>query len=268
MLDKRVISALVALPLLFGAVIINKYVFFGALCLVTALALYEYFMAAGIGSIKPMSFAGIVLGIVMLFLIFIDPSFDFLVPFITLTVVITLAIPVFMRKYNVWSTGVTILGILYIPTFFGYLYLIRAIPQIGVYLIWFVFIISWISDTMAYFSGKAFGKTKLCPAVSPKKTVEGSIGGMLGSTVGCVVYGLFLKSFGIIDIPVLSLAFIGILGSIVSQIGDLSASSIKRNVGIKDYGKIMPGHGGVLDRFDSILFVAPLIYYYINYFLQ
>lgn len=267
MLNIRVISAIVALPILFIAVIINKFVFFGFLCIITAIGLYEYFTAVNNSSIKPMKFVGIISGILLLLLMFNRETFNFIVPYTTFIILLLLSIPVFVRKYNFWGAGVTIIGILYVSLFFGYLYLIRSIPENGVYLIWFVFIISWFSDTFAYFSGMAFGKTKLCPAISPKKTVEGSIGGILASSVGCLGYGIFLRTIGIIDISTINLLIMGISGSIVSQIGDLAASSIKRNVGIKDYGKIMPGHGGLLDRFDSILFVAPLIYYYIAYII-
>jgi len=112
-----------------------------------------------------------------------------------------------------------------------------------------------------------FGKTKLCPSISPKKTVEGLIGGIISSCIGCSAYGMYINSIGIAEAPLASYLFLGLIASMVSQIGDLSASAIKRNVGIKDYGKIMPGHGGVLDRFDSILFVSPLIYYYITYII-
>lgn len=266
MLDRRVISALVSLPLLFAAVIFNIYIFFAALSIVTALGLYEYFTAVSNSSIKPMKLLGIISGIMLQLLMFNNSTIIYMIPLITLIMLILLAVPIFIKHYNFFGAGATLIGILYVPLMAGCLYLIRAIPEKGVYLIWFVFIISWITDTMAYFSGMAFGKTKLCPSVSPKKTVEGSIGGIIGSTAACIGYGMFLNTYGIINVSIINLAFMGILGSVISQIGDLAASSIKRNVGVKDFGKIMPGHGGMLDRFDSILFVAPLIYYYISYF--
>jgi phosphatidate cytidylyltransferase len=127
-----------------------------------------------------------------------------------------------------------------------------------------VFIISWFCDTFAYYAGRFFGKRKLCPEVSPKKTVEGSIGGVLGGTVGVILWWIITPVKGISWYEPIIL---GMVGTAVSQIGDLVASSIKRHVGIKDYGKIMPGHGGILDRFDSILYTAPLVYYYITMFM-
>ena len=118
------------------------------------------------------------------------------------------------------------------------------------------------SDTCAYFAGYAFGKHKLIPKVSPKKTIEGSIGGILGSTLICLAFGYYFN----IDLKVI--VILGFLGSIVAQVGDLFASSVKRYVGIKDYGKLIPGHGGILDRFDSVILVAPFVYSIINLFIK
>lgn len=267
MLEKRVISALVALPLLFLAVLLSLKVFYIAVFIITAIGLYEYFSAANKGNIKPMKNTGIIFGLVLLFLIISQNTQNIIIPAITLSVLIFLSVPIFDRRYSFIGAGITIIGVLYVPLLFGYLCLLRAIPDKGVYLIWFVFIVSWISDTFAYFTGRLFGKTKLCPEVSPKKTVEGAIGGIIFSIIVCVIYGIILNSHALINMPLIHLVVMGALGSIVSMLGDLAASSIKRNVGIKDYGNIMPGHGGVLDRFDSILFAAPLIYYYITYFI-
>lgn len=117
------------------------------------------------------------------------------------------------------------------------------------------FIIAWITDTGAYFTGYFLGKRKLCPKMSPKKTVEGAIGGTTASLIATVIFGICYCGFGM-DV-VLKFAFIGVVGSVISQIGDLAASCIKRDFGKKDYGSLLPGHGGLMDRFDSVLFSAP-----------
>lgn len=267
MLYKRVISALAALPLLFIVVVSNLNIFFGALFTIAMLGLYEYFHALEFGNVKPMKATGMIAGIIIMAIIFNKDNLQYLLPFIVVLVIILLSIPVLNTRYNFYGAGATLIGVLYIPLIFGYIYFIRSIPDKGVFLVWFVFICSWITDTSAYFAGRAFGKRKLCPKVSPKKTIEGSIGGIIGSTTVCLLYGAILNSLGITAIPLFHFLIIGILGSVFSQFGDLAASSIKRNVGIKDYGHIMPGHGGILDRFDSILFVAPLIYYYITFIM-
>ena len=133
--------------------------------------------------------------------------------------------------------------------------LIRDVAY-GEFYWYFIFIGAWVTDTFAYFSGMLFGKHKLIPAVSPKKTIEGSIGGTLFCVAFFVGYGAIVNHFTDSNINLLLVGFAGLVAAIVSQIGDLSMSVIKRTYGIKDYGKIFPGHGGVLDRFDSILSVA------------
>ena len=119
------------------------------------------------------------------------------------------------------------------------------------------FIGAFMSDTGAFFAGRAFGKRKLCPAVSPNKTVAGCIGGFVGSIAGMIIFHLVVKTWFQLDLGWVMILLMGVLGSLFGQLGDLSFSVIKREFGIKDYGAIFPGHGGVLDRFDSVLFVAP-----------
>ena len=120
---------------------------------------------------------------------------------------------------------------------------------------------AWIADTGAYFSGVALGKHKLCPEISPKKTIEGFIGGIL--TTGIVYAVAFGVRFGFIVQNVLIAFILGIVCAVIGTLGDLSASMVKRQIGFKDYGNIMPGHGGLMDRFDSVLFVLPTFYAFI-----
>ncbi len=119
---------------------------------------------------------------------------------------------------------------------------------------------AFMSDTGAYFAGRALGRRKLCPAVSPNKTVEGSVGGFIGSVLGMIIWHLAVKHAISMDIGWAPAVVLGLAGSALGQLGDLSFSVIKREYGIKDYGTIFPGHGGVLDRFDSVLFVSPAYY--------
>ena len=149
----------------------------------------------------------------------------------------------------------------YGPVLFSFIWLTRELLG-GIYMVWLIFISSWICDTCAYLSGMALGKHKLTPVLSPKKSVEGAVGGVLGSALVGALFGyLFLNRMFDGQNMVWICALICGAGAVISQIGDLAASGIKRNHGIKDYGKLIPGHGGVMDRFDSVLFTAPIIYY-------
>ncbi len=130
----------------------------------------------------------------------------------------------------------------------------------GKYVYLLAFLGAWICDTFAYFVGRFFGKHKLIPEISPKKTIEGSIGGIVFTVGGFALYGLIVNSAFNQNISYIKLCVLGLILSVVSQIGDLIASSIKRQYEIKDYGKLFPGHGGVLDRFDSVMLTAPTLY--------
>jgi len=146
----------------------------------------------------------------------------------------------------------------------------------GLWHVWLIFIVAWGCDTGAYFAGmtayrlKKTEPRKLAPSLSPKKTVVGAIGGVVTSAVLCVVYALILNGLGIWAYEGIMLVWLGLfgaVGAVLGQVGDLAASGVKRAVGIKDFGKIMPGHGGVLDRFDSIIFVAPVTFLFIHFIM-
>ena len=155
--------------------------------------------------------------------------------------------------------------VLWLYTLIGFagLIIIHDFIRGGQYFYLLAFVGAWVTDTFAYFPGMHLGKHKLIPDVSPKKTVEGAVGGVVFCTLSFVVFGLLYNRFWLADgdeaIPLLAMAIVGFIVSIVSQIGDLSLSLLKRKYGIKDFGKIFPGHGGVLDRFDSVLAVSIIL---------
>jgi len=150
----------------------------------------------------------------------------------------------------------TLTGIFYV-VFFSFHMVLTDQTDASV-LVWLIIFGAFGTDICAYFTGVAFGKHKLCPKISPKKTIEGSVGGIIGSIAVCGLFGYFFAGEYFVHCLI-----IGGLAGIVSQFGDLTASVFKRKMGIKDYGNLIPGHGGILDRFDSLLFTAPLVYYYI-----
>ena len=132
----------------------------------------------------------------------------------------------------------------------------------GVHLILLVLIISYLGDTVAYFVGSFWGKRKLCPAVSPKKTVEGAVGGLVASVVGAVAF-MFIVGRSNTPFGVFVAAMLGLLGGVAGQVGDLTASLVKRHCGVKDFGSIFPGHGGIMDRIDSLLFTLMVVCSYV-----
>lgn len=151
-------------------------------------------------------------------------------------------------------------GLFYVVVMLSYLYKIR-IAEDGAYLVWLIFLASWGCDTCAYCVGMLIGKHKLAPVLSPKKSIEGAVGGVVGAVLLGFLYGyIFRGQFQVFHNPVTACGIICGAGSVLSQIGDLAASAIKRNHEIKDYGRLIPGHGGILDRFDSVIFTAPVIY--------
>lgn len=162
-----------------------------------------------------------------------------------------------IEKKELTDAMATLTGIFYVVFLSFHVALVDQTGEYGV-LVWLIFLTAFGTDIMAYFTGYAIGKHKLAPKISPKKTIEGSVGGILGSVLFCGLFGFF-----VIPQILMHCIIIGVLGGVISQFGDLTASIFKRKMGIKDYGKLIPGHGGILDRFDSVLFTAPMVYYYI-----
>ncbi|MGB9678636.1 MAG: phosphatidate cytidylyltransferase [Thermoanaerobacteraceae bacterium] len=260
MLKTRIISAVVGLPLLFFVIIKGSMFLEFALILLSIFALNEFYNCCKNLDTHPVKIIGYISAI--LIYIFNNYITDF--ELISLLIIIIMPIMLFNKKYNIKDVSMTLIGILYIPVFFLYIMKIREMNH-GIYLVWFVFIVSWFTDTFAYFTGVYFGKTKLIPSISPHKTIEGSIGGLLGSIIGSII---FLLIFPDIKLSIYLTVILSLTGSIVAQTGDLVASAIKRNCHLKDYGNIIPGHGGILDRFDSIIFVSPFIYFFLNIFIK
>lgn len=157
-------------------------------------------------------------------------------------------------KYHAEQIMAAMFGIIYVGVMLSFIYQTRCLDG-GAYHVWLIFISSWGCDTCAYWVGIMMGKHKMTPKLSPKKTKEGAVGGILGAALLGAIYGAVTGG------TVWAYALICAVGGMISMIGDLSASAIKRNQGIKDYGDLIPGHGGILDRFDSVIFTAPNIYF-------
>ena len=160
-------------------------------------------------------------------------------------------------SFDVMTVAKVIFGLMYVPFLISHFILLRNLDK-GVLWVLFVLVLAFSGDILALYIGKYFGKHKLIPLVSPGKTVEGTIGLVLGSTIACLIYSYF--SFP--DMPLVKIGILAFAGSIIGQLGDLSESALKRNYGLKDSSSLLPGHGGLLDRMDCLLFIAPFVYYY------
>ena len=261
---KRITSALIGFPLVAVILIFgNKYLVDIAISVIAIMALHEYFHCfkeqnenKDLRWIAYISAASIAL-------IHVIPS-EYILK--TIAAIIPISILVLFAqviatnmKYNIKDIAITFFGICYIVIFLMYIPIIREMAN-GRILIWFIFIAAWGTDMFAYFTGKKFGKHKFTK-VSPNKSIEGCIGGTVGAILCMVIYAVVCNNVWNMNINYVYIAIVGLVLSLVGQIGDLAASSIKRYTGIKDFSNLIPGHGGILDRLDSVIFIAPFAYF-------
>lgn len=258
---KRVIMAIIGIPIV-GVILTcgNQIAVNIFTTIVAILAMREYFSAISKNA-KPMKFLGYISCFAILFenLIF-NMEYKDNVLALMLPIIITvcfLKIIISNMKTNFNDAIYTIFGIIYIVVSLIFMTLIRNLEN-GKILIWYFIIASWGTDIFAYLIGKRFGKHKFCK-VSPNKSIEGAIAGIIGSIISAVIYTLIINNFGF-NYSYFKITYVTALLSILSQLGDLIASCIKRYVDIKDFGNLIPGHGGVLDRIDSLMYIAPFAY--------
>lgn len=250
----RILSGLVMAPLLI-LVYLGGWFIWAAAVFVSMVGLKEFYKGFEASGAKPCFNLGYV-SVALLYLVVLLPDARemFIMLWFFLVTVASMVYGFKVNERKLEDMTSTLLGIMYC----GFLpFHIVLIDQTAFRpLIWLVFLTAFGTDIMAYFTGMALGKHKLCPNLSPKKSIEGAVGGVLGSVILCGIFGYFM-----IDGGLKLCLLIGFFGSIIAQLGDLSASAFKRQMGIKDYGNLIPGHGGILDRFDSVFFTAPMVYY-------
>ncbi|MGN0382930.1 MAG: phosphatidate cytidylyltransferase [Eubacterium sp.] len=256
----RTISGAIVLAFTLITIIMGGDVLFIAIAALSLRGLYEMYRALNM-HLKPIGFIGYCAAVAYLVLIRIDKT-NYITIYLVLVLLALLAAYVFtFPRYKTEDIMMTFFGLFYVVLTLSYVYIVRQ-GHNGEYIVWLIFISSWGSDTCAYLFGMLFGQHKMAPVLSPKKTIEGAIGGVIGAAILGAVYATIFHG-GIVAENMdarIAYAIICAVGSLISMVGDLAASAIKRNHGIKDYGNLIPGHGGVLDRFDSVMFVAPIIW--------
>ena len=267
MLKQRLIFGALGIVLALGVLIFCPIEVIGCfVALISFIGMCEFFKVTGAKK-SPVVLVGYLYSIAVFgYAIFCRQNLmDVILPFSVAYIFVSMAIMVLFRsKTSFTNLALSVSGTMYITLFFMHILLIRQ-QSGGNLAIWLIFISAWSTDTFAYFVGKGFGKHKLCPNISPKKTVEGAIGGILGCALCISLYVFICSKYAAIQVNYLNAVLLSCLTSVFSQFGDLAASCIKREYGVKDYGNLIPGHGGILDRFDSALLISPLVYYFTLY---
>lgn len=259
MFKTRLISGAAILALTIFCILAGGYVLFAYAAVLTLIGVWELYKACGIEKTLPAAagYAGACVFEVSLLL----PLENAPLMAAALGVLLVMASYVYtFPKYKAEQIFSAVAGIAYVTVLLSFVYQVRVMDD-GLYLAPLIYICAWGNDTFAYLAGRAFGKHKMSPILSPKKSIEGLIGGIIGAALLGLVYGtVFGQSLSSLSWPGISCLIIGGAGALLAVVGDLAASAIKRDTGIKDYGWLIPGHGGVLDRFDSILYTAPAVY--------
>ncbi|MBP1755457.1 MAG: putative rane protein [Firmicutes bacterium] len=260
MFRTRLISGIILLAITIAVVVLGGNVLFGVLLVLSMIGLYELYKIVNVHRSFP-GILGYAAGLIFYTLIYQGLAGYQMMLFIFFLMLLMFAYVFGFPKYSTEQITVVFFGLFYVSIMLSYIYQVRILED-GAWLVWLIFIGAWGSDTCAYAVGMLIGKHKFAPKLSPKKTLEGCVGGVVGAAlIGFLYATLTRNQITGIQNPQLIFAIIGAASSIISQIGDLAASAIKRNHNIKDYGNLIPGHGGILDRFDSIIFTAPIVFY-------
>ncbi len=260
MFKTRLLSGIILLAITITVVVSGGTVLFAVLLAISLIGMKELYKVVGMDKALP-GFLGYAAGVAYYALVYFKATEYQPMVFIFFLLLLMLAYVFSFPKYTIEQIAITFLGLFYVSIMLSFIYQVRILEG-GAWIVWLIFIGAWGSDTCAYAVGILLGKHKIAPKLSPKKSVEGCIGGVAGAALIGFLYATIMRNHITgIDQPQLIYAVIGACSSVLSQLGDLAASAIKRNHEIKDYGNLIPGHGGILDRFDSIIFTAPIVYY-------
>jgi phosphatidate cytidylyltransferase len=277
-LGPRILIALAALPIVVASTYFGGWLFFVFVTLLALLSLNEFYSLMNTKGISPSYLVGFLATVFFTWFTTYTlkhPNWEpYATGILTTAIIFTFSAGIFLKRAqnSTVNTSITLLGILYIGWMFSYLILVRELPVPGAHILslelanhgaylFFLIIAIWAGDTTAYFIGKKFGKRKLSPYISPKKTIEGAVSGLAVSVASAAIFSMMIGMSMVHGI------ILGVIIGIVGQVGDLAESLIKRDAGVKDSSNLVPGHGGMLDRMDSFILTAPIMYYYITWFV-
>ena len=260
MFKTRLLSGILLVIIALATIISGGDVLFATLLMISFIGMTEIYRVLEISGTL-LGGAGYVAAAVYYLLLRVNRTDMVVMLAITFLIVLMMVYVFTYPKYRSEQVMLAFFGLFYVAFMLSYVYQIRMLPQ-GAFIVWLVFICSWGSDTCAYCVGMLIGKHKMAPKLSPKKSIEGAVGGVVGAALlGAAYAAIMNRTMAGANAGVIQYALIGAVGALISMVGDLAASAIKRNHDIKDYGNLIPGHGGILDRFDSVIFTAPIIYY-------
>ena len=262
MFKTRLISGIILVAIALLTIISGGTVLFCTLAAISVIGMQELYKAMGVREDRFSMLE--ITGYVSVLIYYIGMRFDYdRFGMMTVLLALILMMFVYVFRYPIYRAEqimAAFFGVVYVGVMLSHIYLTRNL-QNGVYLVWLIFLCSWGCDTCAYCVGMLIGKHKMAPVLSPKKSVEGAVGGVVGAALLGLIYAAAT------DGKMFEYALICAVGALISMVGDLAASAIKRNRNIKDYGSLIPGHGGILDRFDSVIFTAPVIYFLARFLL-
>lgn len=264
MFKTRLLSGIILVIIAVASIALGGPVLFGVLLAISLIGVNELYRAMdvhqkGFGPLEAAGYAGTIA--YYLSLLWKGTEEMHLMILLFALVIIMCVYVFYYPRYHAEQIMAALFGIIYVAVMLSYIYKTRNLEG-GAWLVGLIFLSSWGSDTCAYCVGVLFGKHKMAPVLSPKKSVEGGVGGVVGAALLGALYALLVAKVSPVEghTP-LMYAIICAVGALISMVGDLAASAIKRNKEIKDYGKLIPGHGGILDRFDSVIFTSPFIYF-------
>lgn len=256
MFKTRLISGIVLVIIALATIISGSWILFFTLLAVSLMGMRELYKVMRVSDehVTVLELVGY-LGAVLYYIAMKADFGNYGTMAIIISMILILFVYVFgYPKYHAEQVMAAFFGVVYVAVMLSFIYLTRSLPD-GKFLVWLIFLCSWGCDTCAYCVGMLIGKHKMAPVLSPKKSIEGAVGGVAGAALLGVIYAAATQG------KMAEYALICAVGALISMVGDLAASAIKRNQNIKDYGKLIPGHGGILDRFDSVIITAPVIYY-------